>query len=100
MPRQACPQRLKPHSKQISYRSGKPLRHPKSNTQKQTQRHPITRGAHTNTHTFPQLLEPRCELAAFLDFVLGDYAVFDVDDAVGVLGDVVFVSDEDDRIAL
>jgi hypothetical protein len=30
--RELSPQRLKPHSKQCSYRSGKPLRHPKSST--------------------------------------------------------------------
>jgi hypothetical protein len=30
--RELSPQRLKPHSKQCSYRSGKPLRHPKSRT--------------------------------------------------------------------
>jgi hypothetical protein len=29
---QPCPQRLKPDSKQCTYRSGKPLRHPKSST--------------------------------------------------------------------
>jgi hypothetical protein len=33
-------------------------------------------------------------------FVAGDYAVTDMDDAIGVLGDVSFVSDKDDGMAL
>jgi hypothetical protein len=36
----------------------------------------------------------------FYGFVGGDFAVADVDDAVGVLGDIVFVGDEDDGVAL
>jgi len=35
-----------------------------------------------------------------LYLILGDHAVFDVDDAVGVLGDVVLMGDENDGIAL
>ena len=38
-------------------------------------------------------------LLAFFAFVAGDDAVFDVDDAVRVLGDVVFVGDEHDGVA-
>ncbi len=34
-----------------------------------------------------------------LHFILGDHAVFDVDDAVGVLGDVVLVRHQYDRVA-
>ena len=33
-------------------------------------------------------------------FVALDYSVLDVDDAVSISGDVIFMGDQDDRIAL
>ena len=33
------------------------------------------------------------------DFIRGDFAVADVDDAMGILGDVRFVGDDDDGVA-
>jgi len=43
--------------------------------------------------------EPNCPLLLG-GFVGGDFAVADIDDAMSVLGDVVFVGDENDGVAL
>jgi hypothetical protein len=40
-----------------------------------------------------------CRIAAFA-FIAGDHAVFDVDDAMGILGDVAFMRHQNNGVAL
>src|SRR5262249_12618817 len=62
----------------------------KSASEKENAQHAT---GHSRAHQFFQAL-------FFLAFVSGDYAILDEDNAMRILGDVMLVSDQDNRIAL